>query len=106
MSAGTGGTVAATAVSVSDDMTGDVIARLRTMAVHRGSVLTGHVTGSVPQSVTGVVLVGAADVAVGFTPVDPRAGPLPAPRPGAAHTGTCTVARRTTAALQRPAATW
>ncbi|MBB4899987.1 hypothetical protein FHS37_004048 [Streptomyces griseostramineus] len=82
VSAGTGGTVAAIAVSVSDDMTGDVIARLRTMAVHRGSVLTGHVTGSVPQSVTGVVLVGAADVAVGFTPVAPRAGRFPCPAPG------------------------
>ncbi|CAM5603215.1 hypothetical protein SGRIM128S_06471 [Streptomyces griseomycini] len=39
-------------------------------------------------------------------PGRPPGRPLPVPRPGAAHTGTCTVARRTTAALQRPAATW
>ncbi|URM90250.1 ABC transporter permease [Streptomyces sp. MRC013] len=65
-----GGTVVGTAVSVSNDMTEGIIARFRTMAIHRGSVLVGHVLGSVLQSVASVVLVGAVAVAVGFRSVD------------------------------------
>ncbi|MFI5621149.1 ABC transporter permease [Streptomyces sp. NPDC051567] len=61
-----GGTVVGTAVSVSNDMTEGIIARFRTMAIHRGSVLVGHVVGSVLQSVLSVVLVGAVAVAIGF----------------------------------------
>ncbi|ARZ70051.1 ABC transporter permease [Streptomyces sp. HU2014] len=61
-----GGTVVGTAVSVSNDMTEGIIARFRTMAIHRGSVLIGHVIGSVLQSVASVVLVGAVAVAIGF----------------------------------------
>ncbi len=61
-----GGTVVGTAVSVSNDMTEGIIARFRTMAIHRGSVLIGHVVGSVLQSVASVVLVGAVAVAIGF----------------------------------------
>ncbi|WP_073952132.1 ABC transporter permease [Streptomyces kebangsaanensis] len=61
-----GGAVVGTAVSVSNDMTEGIIARFRTMAIHRGSVLIGHVVGSVLQSVAGVVLVGAVAVAIGF----------------------------------------
>jgi ABC-2 type transport system permease protein len=61
-----GGTVVGTAVSVSNDMTEGIIARFRTMAIHRGSVLIGHVIGSVLQSVMSVVLVGAVAVAIGF----------------------------------------
>ncbi|WP_329394537.1 ABC transporter permease [Streptomyces melanogenes] len=61
-----GGTVVGTAVSVSNDMTEGIIARFRTMAIHRGSVLIGHVVGSVVQSVMSVVLVGAVAVAIGF----------------------------------------
>ncbi|MBB1243562.1 ABC transporter permease [Streptomyces durbertensis] len=61
-----GGTVVGTAVSVSNDMTEGIIARFRTMAIHRGSVLVGHVVGSVLQSVLSVVLVGAVGVAIGF----------------------------------------
>ncbi|MFE0824258.1 ABC transporter permease [Streptomyces sp. NPDC058847] len=57
-----------TAVSVSNDMTEGIIARFRTMAIHRGSVLVGHVIGSVVQSVMSVVLVGAVGVAIGFRP--------------------------------------
>ncbi|WP_269857626.1 ABC transporter permease [Streptomyces sp. RPT161] len=63
-----GGTVVGTAVSVSNDMTEGIIARFRTMAIHRGSVLIGHVFGSVLQSVASVVLVGAVAVAIGFRP--------------------------------------
>ena len=61
-----GSTVVGTAVSVSNDMTEGIIARFRTMAIHRPSVLVGHVVGSVLQSVISVVLVGAVAVAIGF----------------------------------------
>ncbi|UYQ65380.1 ABC transporter permease [Streptomyces peucetius] len=61
-----GSTTIGTAVSVSNDMTEGIIARFRTMAIHRGSVLVGHVVGSVLQSVISVVLVGAVAVAIGF----------------------------------------
>jgi ABC-2 type transport system permease protein len=61
-----GSTVIGTAVSVSNDMTEGIVARFRTMAIHRGSVLVGHVAGSVLQSVLSVVLVGAVGVAIGF----------------------------------------
>ncbi|MFH9469763.1 ABC transporter permease [Streptomyces clavifer] len=65
-----GSTVVGTAVSVSTDMTEGIIARFRTMAIHRGSVLVGHVAGSVLQSVASVVLVGAVGVAIGFRSTD------------------------------------
>ncbi|MFF6995352.1 ABC transporter permease [Streptomyces sp. NPDC008313] len=65
-----GGTVVGTAVSVSNDMTEGIIARFRTMAIHRGSVLVGHVVGSVLQSGVSVVLVGAVGVAIGFRSID------------------------------------
>ncbi|MET8351467.1 MULTISPECIES: ABC transporter permease [unclassified Micromonospora] len=65
-----GSTVIGTAVSVSNDMTEGIIARFRTMAIHRGSVLVGHVVGSVLQSVMSVVLVGAVAVAIGFRSTD------------------------------------
>ncbi|MFB6617917.1 ABC transporter permease [Streptomyces sp. NPDC056367] len=61
-----GGTTIGSAVSVSNDMSEGVIARFRTMAIHRGSVLIGHVIGSVLQCVMSVVLVGAVAVAIGF----------------------------------------
>ena len=65
-----GSTVIGTAVSVSNDMTEGIIARFRTMAIHRGSVLVGHVVGSVLQSIMSVVLVGAVAVAIGFRSMD------------------------------------
>jgi ABC-2 type transport system permease protein len=65
-----GGTVIGTAVSVSNDMTEGIIARFRTMAIHRGSVLVGHVVGSVLRCVTSVVLVSAVAVAIGFRSTD------------------------------------
>ncbi|MFF0507349.1 ABC transporter permease [Streptomyces fimicarius] len=68
-----GSTVVGTAVSVSSDMTEGIIARFRTMAIHRGSVLVGHVVGSVLQSVLSVVLVGAVAVAIGFRSADASA---------------------------------
>ncbi len=68
-----GSTPAATAVSVSMDMTTGVVARFRTMPIHRGSVLVGHVLGSVIQSVVSVLLVGAVAVAIGFRATDASA---------------------------------
>lgn len=65
-----GSTVVGTAVSVSTDMTEGIIARFRTMAIHRGSVLVGHVVGSVLQAVMSVIVVGAVAVAIGFRSTD------------------------------------
>ncbi|MER7793616.1 ABC transporter permease [Streptomyces sp. NPDC097640] len=61
-----GSTTIGTAVSVSMDMTEGIIARFRTMAIHRGSILIGHVIGSVLQAIASVILVGAVGVAIGF----------------------------------------
>ncbi|MEU1024032.1 ABC transporter permease [Streptomyces sp. NPDC005904] len=68
-----GSTVVGTAVSVCNDMTEGIIARFRTMAIHRPSVLMGHVVGSVLQSVMAVILVGAVGVAIGFRSTDATA---------------------------------
>ncbi|MFD1824445.1 MULTISPECIES: ABC transporter permease [Mumia] len=69
-----GSTVIGTAVSVSTDMTEGIVARFRTMAIHRGSVLFGHVVGSVLQSIMSVVLVAAIAVALGFRSTDAGVG--------------------------------
>lgn len=61
-----GSTVIGAAISVSMDMTEGLIARFRTMAIYRGSLLVGHVVGSVLQSVASAVLVGGVAVAIGF----------------------------------------
>ncbi|MFB6707581.1 ABC transporter permease [Streptomyces sp. NPDC056333] len=68
-----GGTTIGSAVSVSNDMTEGIIARFRTLAIHRGSVLIGHVVGSVLQCMMSVVLVGAVAVAIGFRSTDATA---------------------------------
>ncbi|WP_059008656.1 ABC transporter permease [Streptomyces specialis] len=68
-----GGTVVGAAVSVSMDMTEGIMARFRTMAIHRGSVLIGHVVGSVLRALVSVVLVGAVAVAIGFRSTDATA---------------------------------
>ncbi|MFI8483597.1 ABC transporter permease [Streptomyces rubrogriseus] len=65
-----GSTTVGTAVSVSNDMSEGIVARFRTMPIHRGSVITGHVVGSVLQSVISVVLVGAVAAAIGFRSSD------------------------------------
>lgn len=57
-----------TAIAVAQDMTEGIIARFRTMAVARSSVLTGHVTGAAIQTLIGVVVVTGAALAVGFRP--------------------------------------
>ncbi|MFI0470319.1 ABC transporter permease [Saccharopolyspora sp. 5N102] len=70
--AATSGSVAA-AVSVCVDMTEGIINRFRTMAISRSSVLTGHVVGSVIQTMISVVLVVLVALLLGFRPTG---GPL------------------------------
>ncbi|WP_189944455.1 ABC transporter permease, partial [Streptomyces aurantiogriseus] len=68
-----GSTVIGAAISVSMDMNEGLIARFRTMAVYRGSLLIGHVVGSVLQVLASLVLVGAVAVAMGFRSTDATA---------------------------------
>ncbi|PBC71961.1 ABC-2 type transport system permease protein [Streptomyces sp. TLI_235] len=68
-----GSTTIGTAVSVSNDMTEGIIARFRTMAIHRPAVLIGHVLGSVIQAVLSVLVVGAVGLAIGFRSTDATA---------------------------------
>ncbi len=58
----------ATAVSVCVDMTGGIVNRFRTMAISRGSLLTGHVVGSVIQTLISTALVIGVAVLLGFRP--------------------------------------
>jgi ABC-2 type transport system permease protein len=50
------------------DMTEGIIARFRTMAISRASVLTGHVLGSMIQSMLGIAIVIGIAVFIGFRP--------------------------------------
>jgi len=59
---------AATAINVCTDMTAGIIARLRTMAVSRGAVLTGHVLGGVIRTLVTTTVVTAVALLVGFRP--------------------------------------
>lgn len=62
-----------TAISVAMDMTEGIIARFRTMAIFRPSVLTGHVLGSLIQAVLTLAAVVGVALLVGFRPT---AGPV------------------------------
>ncbi|WP_367321839.1 ABC transporter permease [Streptomyces sp. HUAS ZL42] len=57
-----------TAVSVCSDMTEGIMARFRTMAISRASVLIGHVIGSVIQTLLALVVVLGIGLAIGFRP--------------------------------------
>lgn len=57
-----------TAVAVNTDMTKGIINRFRTMSISQGSMLTGHVVGSVIQTVISTALVTCIAVALGFRP--------------------------------------
>ncbi len=57
-----------TAISVAMDMTQGIIARFRTMAIARSSVLGGHVLGAVVQSILATALVVAVALLIGFRP--------------------------------------
>ena len=72
------GVAQGTAISVAMDMTEGIIARFRTMAIWRASVLTGHVVASIIQSLLSVVAVLAVALLVGFRPVATPAGWLAA----------------------------
>jgi ABC-2 type transport system permease protein len=63
------GVAQGTAISVAMDMTEGIIARFRTMAIWRASVLTGHVVASVIQTLISVAAVIAVALLVGFRPV-------------------------------------
>jgi ABC-2 type transport system permease protein len=60
--------VQGTAISVAMDMTEGIIARFRTMAIFRPSVLTGHVVASVIQTMLSLVVVTAVALLIGFRP--------------------------------------
>jgi ABC-2 type transport system permease protein len=62
------GTAGGLATTVSMDMTTGFTARLRTMAVSRGSVLAGHVIGNTIQAFVAVAAVLVTGIIVGFRP--------------------------------------
>jgi ABC-2 type transport system permease protein len=62
------GTAQGTAISVAMDISAGIIARFRTMAIARASVLTGHVLGSVTQALLSLVVVLGVAIGVGFRP--------------------------------------
>ena len=57
-----------TAIGVAIDMTEGIVARFKTMAVWRGSVLAGHVIANMIQTLLALVLVLAVSIAIGFRP--------------------------------------
>ena len=57
-----------TAISVAMDMTEGIVARFRTMAIFRPSVLTGHVLGSLFQAMISLTFVIGVALLVGFRP--------------------------------------
>lgn len=65
---GIAGSAQGTAIAVAMDMTEGIIARFRTMAIARAAVLTGHVVGSVLQTMIGLAVVVAVALLVGFRP--------------------------------------
>lgn len=57
-----------TAVAVCTDMTEGIVARFRTTAISRASILTGHVVGSMIQTMLSVSLVIGVSLLLGFRP--------------------------------------
>jgi ABC-2 type transport system permease protein len=62
------GGATSTATSVAMDMTEGIVARFKTMAIYRPSVLSGHVFGSVIQNVLSLTLLVGIALLVGFRP--------------------------------------
>jgi ABC-2 type transport system permease protein len=62
-----------TAISIAMDMTEGIVARFRTMAISRTSVLTGHVVGSTIQTALALAVVMVVALLIGFRPAT---GPL------------------------------
>jgi ABC-2 type transport system permease protein len=67
------GVAQGTAIAVAMDMTQGIIARFRTMAISRAAVLTGHVLGSLIQTLLSLAIVIGVALAIGF---HPSASPL------------------------------
>ena len=61
------------AIAVAMDMSEGIIARFKTMAIARVSVLTGHVLGNVIQTMLGLVVLMGVAFLIGFRP---NAGPV------------------------------
>ncbi|WP_028659688.1 ABC transporter permease [Nocardioides insulae] len=57
-----------TALAVESDMSGGMVERLRTMPVHAGAVLTGHVLVSLAKNLVTTAVVFGVAVAIGFRP--------------------------------------
>src|SRR2546429_3752345 len=66
MTVGSGG--ATTAINLCMDMSEGIIARFRTMAISRASVLTGQVLGSLIRTMITIVLVVGVALLMGFRP--------------------------------------
>jgi ABC-2 type transport system permease protein len=62
-----------TAISIAMDMTEGIVARFRTMAISRASVLIGHVVGSTIQTTLALAVVMVVALLIGFRPTT---GPL------------------------------
>ncbi|MCG8921232.1 ABC transporter permease [Lentzea sp. CC55] len=60
--------VQGTSISIAMDMTEGIVDRFRTMAIARVSVLTGHVIGSLVQTVLAMTVVFGVALAIGFRP--------------------------------------
>jgi ABC-2 type transport system permease protein len=67
-----------TALAVNKDMTEGIIARFRTMAIFRASVLTGHVVAAVARTMVSIGLVIGVALLLGFRPAASLAGWLAA----------------------------
>ena len=74
------GVAQGTAISVAMDMTEGIIARFRTMAIFRPSVLTGHVVGAMIQTAS-------ASPSSSSSPCPSGSGPRPGPSSGSAAVG-------------------
>ncbi|TCO50892.1 ABC transporter permease [Actinocrispum wychmicini] len=57
-----------TALGVNTDVTEGIIARFRTMAISRASVLTGHVVGATVRTMAGATLLVGVALLLGFRP--------------------------------------
>jgi ABC-2 type transport system permease protein len=62
------GAATGTAIAVAMDMNEGIIARFRTMAIARSSVLAGHVIGNVLQTMVAVAIVFGVALLIGFRP--------------------------------------
>jgi ABC-2 type transport system permease protein len=62
------GVAQGTAISVSMDMTEGIIARFRTMAIFRPSILTGHVLSAMTQTAASLAIVVVVALLIGFRP--------------------------------------